>query len=203
MAICAKRKRIELSLDTKIKLIEDIEGGMTRKQAQEQYQLGKSTIHDILSAKVELRKKKMDNVGAKFRVIKSKFSEINHLMLLWFKMARDKNIPVSGHMLRAKANPFAEELNIENFQASEGWLSKWKQRNGIQQFKACGERGDVSDEAVTEWKEKIEEICMGYDMKNVFNCDETALFYKALPGATLAMKSEDVVGSQKTQSIAD
>ena len=34
-------------LDTKIKLIEDIEGGMTRKQAQEQYQLGKSTIQQL------------------------------------------------------------------------------------------------------------------------------------------------------------
>ena len=34
-------------------------------------------------------------------------------------------------MMQEKAVIFAKELNTENFQASDGWLRRWKERNNI------------------------------------------------------------------------
>ena len=46
----------------------------------------------------------------------------------WFLILRSENVPISGPMLKEKALEFAGGLNIEGFQASEGWLEKWKKR---------------------------------------------------------------------------
>ena len=42
-----------------------------------------------------------------------------------------QNVPLSTSMMQEKAVIFAKELNTENFQASDGWLRRWKERNNI------------------------------------------------------------------------
>ena len=41
------------------------------------------------------------------------------------------NIPVSGVLIKEKALYFVKELIFKNFQASDGWLDKWKKRLGL------------------------------------------------------------------------
>jgi hypothetical protein len=52
-------------------------------------------------------------------------------MVTWIICASDKNIPVSGLILREKAEEFAKEVGHSEFKASTGWLDKFKRRNGI------------------------------------------------------------------------
>ena len=47
----------------------------------------------------------------------------------WLLIMRSKNIPINGPMFKEKAQDFAEQLNLENFHASDGWLEKLKKRN--------------------------------------------------------------------------
>ena len=44
---------------------------------------------------------------------------------------RSQNVPLSASMIQEKGVIFAKELNTENFQASDGWLRRWKERNNI------------------------------------------------------------------------
>ena len=44
----------------------------------------------------------------------------------WFLILQSENVPVIGPILKEKARKSAGELNIDGFQASEGWLEKWK-----------------------------------------------------------------------------
>ena len=58
-----------------------------------------------------------------------------------------QNIPLSATMFQDKALIFAKGLNVENFQASDGWLRRWKERNHVTFKAASGESkymmGDV------------------------------------------------------------
>ena len=56
-----------------------------------------------------------------------------------FLSAREQNVPVNGIILKEKAVFFAKELNIEDFQASNGWLEQWKTRNNISFKTVAGE----------------------------------------------------------------
>ena len=62
------------------------------------------------------------------RVKPEKYEELNKAVHKWFLILRSENVPISGPMLKEKALEFAGGLNIEGFQASEGWLEKWKKR---------------------------------------------------------------------------
>ncbi|KAJ8966277.1 hypothetical protein NQ314_003645 [Rhamnusium bicolor] len=46
----------------------------------------------------------------------------------WFLKQRERNLPVTGEMIKQKALDFYTKLKIgnENFNASDGWLQKFK-----------------------------------------------------------------------------
>jgi hypothetical protein len=46
---------------------------------------------------------------------------------------------LEGGVLISKSNEIAEKMNIKYFQATGGWLEKFKSRNGIRSFKLLGE----------------------------------------------------------------
>ena len=57
--------------------------------------------------------------------------QVNKAVLKWFRRLRSENVPVNGVLIKENALHFAEELTFENFQASDGWLDKWKKRLGL------------------------------------------------------------------------
>lgn len=54
-----------------------------------------------------------------------------------------------------KAESYAAELGIADFKASEGWLSKWKQRHNINYGQINGEARDVDRNITDGWLEKV------------------------------------------------
>ncbi len=57
-------------------------------------------------------------------------------------------------------------------------LEKWKKRYNVKQLKVNGESGDPT---VDSWKERLPEVIEGYDRDDIWNMDETGVFFKALP----------------------
>ena len=48
-------------------------------------------------------------------------------------------------------------------------------------FKVCGDSANVNLNVVSEFKSKLPEIVKDFDLKDIFNIDETGLFYRTLP----------------------
>ena len=61
------------------------------------------------------------------------------------------------------------------------------------------ESADVDLSVVEDFKSRIGEILVDYDPTDVFNCDETGLFYRALPDKTLALKGDKVKGGKQSK----
>lgn len=114
----------------------------------------------------------------------------------WFQKARAKNIPISGPIICEKALHFANELGVEDFKASTGWLDSWKHRHSIKSFVVSGESADVDLQKTDDYKRRLPEICEGYDACDIFNCDETGLFFRALPDKTLSAKRQSSKGGK-------
>ena len=62
----------------------------------------------------------------------------------WLLIQRSENIPINGTILQEKALGFAKQLNIEKFQASDGWLHAWKTRYNISFKEVSGESRSVT-----------------------------------------------------------
>jgi len=69
---------------------------------------------------------------------KCEYHDLEEGLMAWFTQCRQNNIPISGPILKEKFKLFATNLGITNFQASEGWLEKFKKRHDLFFKKVCG-----------------------------------------------------------------
>jgi hypothetical protein len=116
--------------------------------------------------------------------------EINEAVWEWFTNARSKNIHISGPMVQSEALAVAKSLWNDQFKASTGWLDNFKKRHNIVWNGVCGESKDVDDSVVSEYKPKLLELISPYEPKNIYNADETGLFFQALPTKSFVVKGE-------------
>ena len=49
-------------------------------------------------------------------------------IMKWLLITRRENVPINGPTFKKKAQEFDEQLNLEDFHASDGWLEKLKKR---------------------------------------------------------------------------
>lgn len=195
-----KRARKELSIEDKMNLIHESEKipKISQKDLSLKFGIGKSTVCDILKRKDEYRQQYEENFGSKRKrhVNTGKYSDLNELLYRWFKSAREKNIPISGPIIQEKALSFAAEMNLTEFKASNGWLESWRSRFSIGFFQVCGESSDVDMDVVNDFKKKLPDIVKNYATTEIFNADETGLFYRALPDKTLSKKGDECKGGK-------
>ena len=198
----AKRKRKELTLHEKVDVIayKDKSPAIGIREIAEKFQCGKTQIQSTLRDKRKLLDKFATNGNAASkRARMCRFQNINSAMLEWFRMARTKNIPVSGPMLQAKAVAVAEQMQLENFKVSNGWLEKFKTRYKIKGMTVSGESGEVREETVESRKERLPQILAGYSPEDILNLDETGKFYRALPNKSLSEAAKQCRGGKQSK----
>jgi len=128
---------------------------------------------------------------------KGSFQDVDSVLYQWFREQRSAGIPLDGPLIQAKARFFAEALGIANFSASNGWFDKWKRRFDIHFQKLHGEAASAPTRDKENWlDDKWPVIRAGYSPEDIYNADETGLFFKMLPNATYNSKF-DVANGKK------
>ncbi|GET64012.1 CENP-B homolog protein 2-like [Rhizophagus irregularis DAOM 181602=DAOM 197198] len=89
----------------------------------------------------------------------------------------------------------ANLLDITNFSASAGWLSNFKQRNNLHTYKKKKEAGSAPIDELPQMRAELREILQAYELKDIWNCDETALFWRLEPSKTIA--HDPVLGKKR------
>lgn len=67
-----------------------------------------------------------------------------------------------------------------------GWLDRFKARHSTKKSKQHGEAGSVNLEAVEDELQETREAVEPYDSQNIYNMDESAVFWKMTTDGTLA-----------------
>ncbi|XP_041378800.1 tigger transposable element-derived protein 4-like [Gigantopelta aegis] len=62
-----------------------------------------------------------------------------------------------------------------------------------------GERGDVNNATIIDWKAKLPTVCEGYTPQDIFNMDETGLFYRDTTKSTFKVKGEECDGGKRSK----
>ena len=70
----------------------------------------------------------------------AKHDDIDSALHRWFVQARERKVPVSGHVLKEKAEKFAAALGVEEFHCSNGWIDRFKKRHDLKFKTIVGER---------------------------------------------------------------
>ena len=194
-----------LSLEKKVEVIKYQQKNPTIsiRALGEQFNCGKTQIAYILKNKAAILSLYQQNVSAGRHITgksrASEFADVNEALYKWFCIACSKNIYPGGPELMEKAKEIADKLGKPNFKGSRGWLDKWKKRFNVKQLKISGESGDVEGATVDSWKERLPEIVHEYEKANIWNMDETGLFWQALPDKGFGQRSKQCKGGKKAK----
>ena len=83
-----------------------------------------------------------------------------------------------------------QDSSLDSFSASDEWLDGWKSAYTIKECQIVDEAGVVSEETITSWMERRQELTARYSSENIWNMDESGCFLKTLPDKGLVEKSK-------------
>ncbi|XP_048474050.1 jerky protein homolog isoform X2 [Rhincodon typus] len=194
----SKRKRVVLTLKQKIEICQRLEKGEKRSQIMNEFNIGSSTIYDIKHQKEELLKfytsSESSRSADKRRTLKKpKLEELDRVLYEWFALKRLQGVPMTGTILIEKAKEFYTKLQLtESCAFSEGWLTCFKLRHGIRHLDMSGKNTAADCEAAGSYCDHFAKIVAehGLSPDQIYNADETGLFWRCLPESVLAGSGE-------------
>ena len=148
------------------------------------FKVGLSTIGDIWRARDEWLKVEDDNKVC--RAGTPKHQDVEDALWLWFCQARSSGAAISDLILKTKAQEFGQRLGVADLTYSNGWLQKFKDRHNISKKKFEGESASADMQQVSSGRESLRALTTSYAPCDIYNMDETGLFYRLTPNSTLA-----------------
>lgn len=195
--MATKRKKVVVTMDKRLDALRRIDKGESLKAIAEELGVGTSTVSDWKKNRNQiedfcLKMMSKDSLEGRGTAKKAKNVQLDEALFVWFCSQRERGVTISGPILAEKAVSLNSKLpNPEpNFKASQGWLDRFKKRHGIRQLTVTGESLSGDAVASEKFKKEFEQIIASETLTadQIYNADETGLFYRVLPNKTLASK---------------
>lgn len=110
----------------------------------------------------------------------------------WVEDNQTRKIMINGHLIRQQGQIIQQRLNRQlpedqqlSLKFSNGWYQRFCKKHSFQQQAVHGESGSVQQEVINRELPAIKEIIQQYQPQDVFNADETGLFFNMPPNKTI------------------
>ncbi|XP_007056461.2 tigger transposable element-derived protein 1 [Chelonia mydas] len=200
----SKKTRKTISLGTKLDVLRHFDAGERAVDIGITLGLTPTTVRTIRSNadKIRASARCVTPLSAT-KISRSRSSlmeNMERLLSVWIEDQNQRNIPLSLPVIQAKAKSLYDKLKrdqgegsqTEMFMASRGWFDRFKKRFHLHNMKMSGEVASADPAAAKKFPDylkKIIEEC-GYSPKQVFNVNETSLYWKMMPERTCISREE-------------
>ncbi len=203
--LAAKKPRVELTLKQKSEIVNEAKkmgfqvGKMGRLTYVNQallartYNVTSKTIKRTLLSAEKVKHQMMSSLGQSKHKRSIKFIAIEEKIVAFVSLLRNrtKPLPVILSIVKEYAEQVAQNLGGKDFRASSGWWEKVRKRNGIgKSVKLHGEAGEVDCEQIKKKILEIQTLLEKYDPEQIYNWDETGLYFRSIPNATYTAPNE-------------
>lgn len=115
--------------------------------------------------------------------------ELEKAVMDWIKHTEGE-APISQEAIRYKAQQYWGHLypNDPTPSFSNGWLYGFQTRNNIKSRKQHGEAASLAIDAANQMI-KIRRLLTSYSPQDIFNCDESGLYWKLYPDRSLSTRT--------------
>ena len=190
----SKRKRTLLTIQKKCELLDKLDKGVPVVNIIREYGVAKQTISDIKKCKDKIRAfgsavKENPKSNMRMTFKKGYFENLEKAIVKWYRQEESVGVAVRGYDIQAAAKRLAVQMNVPDFNASDGWLYRFRRRHGMFQKRKHGESGSANVDDVDPFRTELNRLIKdeGLIQSQVYNFDETGLFWRALPECTQVM----------------
>ncbi|XP_045107142.1 tigger transposable element-derived protein 1-like [Portunus trituberculatus] len=195
-----KMQRKSLTLAKKMEILSRYDQGQKTSIISHALGLGESTLGHVrdnaakIQATVEAGSSRTLQRVAYSR--SSAMERMEKMLATWIQHQNKTSIPVSSAIIQEKAKSLINDIEGNDrantsFQASSGWFAKFKLRHGFHNIKMTGEAASADTESAKKFPEMLKKTLEEgqYSSKQVFNVDETSLYWK-MPARTYIAQEE-------------
>ncbi|XP_075913253.1 uncharacterized protein LOC116957625 isoform X2 [Petromyzon marinus] len=201
---CKKKEMI--TVEVKKEIIDKHERGMRVADIARFFNKSTSTICTVLKKKEVIRR--LDAAKGVTRVSKQRppvLEDVEKLLLVWINEKQLAGDTVTDNFICEKAKALYADLvsklpgtsteNEEGFKASRGWFDNFKRRSGTHSVVRHGEAASSDAKAAEAFADEFQKLMVSecYLPQQVFNCDETGLFWKKMPKGTYITAEENAM----------
>lgn len=203
----ASKKRKAITLEVKLNIVKRSEKGESATDIGRVLGLSRSTVATIIKNKGRILEHVKASAPMKSTVITKQRSgtiiKMERLLVMWLEDQHQQCIPVSLMLIQEKAKQLFEAIKYEKgeeseeFVASRGWFMRFKARAKLHNFKVQSEAAREDEKAASEFPKRLAGLIKegDYCAQQVFNVDETGLFWKIIPeGTYIAMEEKTAPG---------
>ncbi|GFU48858.1 tigger transposable element-derived protein 1 [Trichonephila clavipes] len=174
-------QRQSISLETKLAILDSLGKGEGSTAIRKHFNLGEFTVRAIKKNEAAIRKSVISGTR-----LSTKFASYTRDVLLerteraiaiWIEEQVQRRIPVSGYLIQEKTLQFYKSMKQESATADEGAAKIFPE-----ELAKIIEDGD-------------------YSADEVFNADETGVYWKKLPNRTYIAKDEKTASEHKANEI--
>lgn len=186
-------RKNNLDFKTKAKIIEEFNiENKTQKQLANEYNIDQSSISRILKNKQKILNAIKVNSTTKIKSFsKGKFTELEDILIKFLQITNDNFLPINK-LIKEKSLEIAKKLNIEEFSASDGWYQNFLKRKSLKQKSTIGTEQKINEKTTSNCRqEDLKNILQKYNPENIYNYDETGIYYELLPNKAICKSTTE------------
>ena len=198
-------KRKCISINDKVAILDRLNSGESIRDISKNLDLNESTLRTIRKNESKIRKTAGTNclpvLSKTARIKDPLLSKMEVCLSIWINECKQKNIYLTNNNIKRRACEMYAELkqsaamslddaNKYDFKGSQGWFERFRKRFSLHDIQIKDD--DHNSDDVIQFKEQFSQIVEeeGYTDEQVFNADETVLFWKKMPRRTFISKCE-------------
>ena len=116
------------NLNEKCKVLRYMESGLSKKEVAAKYRVPKNTVSTWVKNKAKLFTALEQCFNKRKKLRESDYKWVDDVVFNWFLSKRSQDIPSDGVFIKEKTLQWAKELGFNEFQTSDGWLRRQKER---------------------------------------------------------------------------
>ncbi|XP_055617943.1 tigger transposable element-derived protein 1-like [Toxorhynchites rutilus septentrionalis] len=205
------RSRVSLSLEMKLNILDALQDGKSVANVGRNLKINESTVRTIKKNQDSIRQTAAQ--GTIYATKSSSYTrdplmvKMEKALHMWIEDHAQKKIPLDQELIREKALSLylwleknePSSSKKKDFTASKGWFYNFIRSNSIRNVKIKGESASADVSAANSFPPKLAKIIKegAYHGDQVFNGDETGLFWKRMPSRTYITQQEQYASGFK------
>ncbi|GFT22739.1 tigger transposable element-derived protein 1 [Nephila pilipes] len=212
--VCEKSsaKKKMMSIKLKREIIEKHEQGVRVVDLSRQYGRSTSMICTGLKQKESIKNvTPAKGLTIIFKLRTSLHENMEKLLMVWVTEKQlqgdtltqtiicEEARAIYGDLLKQTPHTSIDEASEESFKASRVWFENFKKRTSIHPVVRHGEAASSDMKSAEDYIKTFSDLikAQGYISQQVFNCDETGLFWKKMPNRTYITAEEKMMPGHK------
>ena len=205
------KKRQVISMETKVMIIKKLDSGEKMVNVARTFNINRFTVGTIYKNKDRIMEYVKSAVPMQSTIISKNrgklIEETEKLLSHWMEYQWQWRVRLSLTLIQEKAKSLFEDLKAkagesaeeEAFAASHGWFQRFKKRANLSHVSVSGEAASVDEVDAEKFPINLKEFIDAgdYAPQQIFNVNETGLFWKKMSEKTYISRKEKTMAEFK------